>query len=73
MGFRSIVAGMQSSTDFNQKPIFWAVDPIARSFLPRVLVLDVQEVLTKMEGYFLTDGTLSGRMISSITWHTTHG
>jgi hypothetical protein len=73
MGFRLIVAGTWSSADFNQKPIFWAVDPVVGSFLPRVLVLVVQEVLTKMEGYFLTHSTLSGRMISSITWHTTHG
>jgi hypothetical protein len=71
-GFRSIVAGTRSSADFNQKPIFWAVDPVAGSFLLKVLVLDIQEVLTKMEGYFLTDGTLSGRLISNITWCATH-
>ena len=50
----------RASTEYNQAPLFYATDPAAAAFLPKVYMLDVQDFMTRFEGYSITGGMLAG-------------
>ena len=50
----------RASTEYNHAPLFYATDPAAAAFLPKVYMLDVQDFMTKFEGYSIAGGTLAG-------------
>ena len=40
--------------------MFYATDPAAADFIPKVHGLDVHDIMTKFEGYSIAGGTLAG-------------
>ena len=49
-----------ASTEYNQAPLFYATDPAVAACLLKVYILDVQDFMTRFEGYSITGGMLAG-------------
>lgn len=55
-----MVVLVRSGSDYNQVPLSFFTDEPMATFLPKVYGIDVQDMLTRMEGYSVAGGTLAG-------------
>lgn len=51
---------VRSTSDYNQVPLSFFTDNATAMFLPKVYGVDVQDMLTRLEGYSVAGGTLAG-------------
>lgn len=51
---------VRSTSDYNQMPLSFFTDNATAAFLPKVYGIDVQDMLTRLEGYMVAGGTLAG-------------
>lgn len=51
---------VRSTSDYNQIPLSFFTDGATETFLPKVYGVDVQDMLTRLEGYSIAGGTLAG-------------
>lgn len=55
-----MVVVVRSNSDYNHIPLSFFTDDATATFLPKVYGIDVQDMLTRMEGYSVAGGTLAG-------------
>ncbi|KAF7975663.1 hypothetical protein HWV62_8749 [Athelia sp. TMB] len=60
VGIRAIVILVRSTSDYNQDPLSYFSDAATADFLPKVYGVDIQDLLTRFEGYSVAGGTLAG-------------
>lgn len=60
VGIRSLVVIVRSNSEYNQALLSFFTDEATAAFLPKVYGIDVQDMLTRMEGYSVAGGTLAG-------------
>lgn len=51
---------VRSGSDYNHDPLSFFSDDATSTFLPKVYGIDVQDLLTRFEGYSVAGGTLAG-------------
>lgn len=51
---------VRSTSDYNQDPLCFFTDTATASFLPKAYGVDVQDMLTRFEGYSVAGGMLAG-------------
>lgn len=60
VGIRSLVVMVRSNSEYNQAPLSFFKHEAMAVFLHKVYGIDVQDMLTQMEGYSVAGGTLVG-------------
>jgi hypothetical protein len=64
VGIRAMIFLVRASNEYNQIPLFYATDTAAAEFIPKVFALDVNDIMSKFEGYSIAGGALAGMATS---------